>query len=144
MVLLLKPQAQFPVPHNHSLIALLKQYSVMSQILRLKDAIFTNIAGFWLDPDVNVLQSFLLSLHYERTLASFCTTSLPVNATVVCLLWYQYILVVFCLYLSKKQPLKCGTFVVSRTFVVPSSSPQGDLVHENLILLSWLVCHRKI
>ncbi len=36
MILLLKPRAQFPVPHHHSFIALLKQYPVMSQILRLR------------------------------------------------------------------------------------------------------------
>lgn len=44
----------------------------------------------------------------------------------------------------QKQPLKCWTFVLSRTFVMPSSSLHGDSVHENLLLLSWLVCHRKI
>lgn len=148
MIPLFKTSDSVPVPHYHGFLALLKQYPVMSQIWRLKDTVFPNIAGIWLDPDVNLLESFLLSVHYDRTQALFCTvnTSNSKSYCYVCLdisiAWWSF--APLSVQKVLKEPLKCGTSVLRRMSVVPSSSLQGDLVHEKLILLCWLVCHREI
>lgn len=144
MVLLLKPQAQFPAPHNHSFIALL----IQRPDFKIKAYHFHRHCRAPIRPWCKPAWEFSAVCALWEDTAFVCTvkaTSLKANP--ITLAWMSVQpdgLLSLSVQQVQNQPLKCWTFVLNRTFVMPSSSLHGDSVHENLLLLSWLVCHRKI